>query len=176
LFDQHGVSLGHEELLALVHDVGGAVEERRRAEATWSAEQSPPRWPTAKVDPKCVYVSVDGIMYCTNQSEPHPQDPNRSRLIWQQMKVGCVYWQDEHERWHKRVLWGRESVEEFAASLFRLACECGYQEAQTKVFAADGGGMVLDHSPALLRRRHRHSGLVSCRRTCVDRRSRSPSG
>lgn len=139
LSDQHGVTLGHEELVALVHDVGGAAEAHRRAAAMWSAEQSPPRWPSPKVSPKCVYVSVDGIMYCTNQSEPHPQDSTRSRLIWQQMRVGCVYWQDESERWHKRVLWGRESVEEFAASLFRLACECGYAQAQTKVFAADGG-------------------------------------
>jgi len=91
-----------------------------------------------------VYVSCDGIMYCTNQSESDPQHPGQKRLIWQQMKVGCVYWQDEQERWHKRVVWGRESPEEFGASLFRLACECGYQEASEKIFAADGADWCWD--------------------------------
>ncbi len=90
--------------------------------------------------PRRVYVSCDGIMYCTNQSEPDPQQEGQQRLIWRQMRVGCVYWQDERDCWHKRVVWGQEEdFLSFGASLYRLACRCGYRQAEEKIFAADGG-------------------------------------
>lgn len=138
--DQHGVHVGHEEILEIVHDVGGAAERLRRAEVrAWQESPALKRgWPEPEVTPRRVYVSCDGIMYCTNQSEPDPQDPKRRRLVWQQMKVGCVYWQEASDRWHKQMIWGRESPEEFGACLFRLACRCGYRQATEKLFAADG--------------------------------------
>jgi hypothetical protein len=141
VFDQHGVRLSHEELLALAHDVGGEADRLRRAEVeVWRSTPAAQRtWPTAEVRPHRVYVSCDGIMYCTNLREPDPQHPGQERLIWQQMRVGCVYWQDEREVWHKEVVWGRESAEEFGASLFRVACRCGYREAAERLFVADGG-------------------------------------
>ena len=139
MFDQHGVRLSHHEMLDLVQDVGGAVDVQRRAEVEAWAQSADKHWPAAEVTPQRVYVSVDGIMYCTNEREPHPDDPTRQRLKWQQMRVGCVYWQDEHERWHKQMIWGREDAQSFGASLYRLACGCGYREADEKLFAADGG-------------------------------------
>ena len=135
--DQHGVHIGHDDMLQLVHDVGGVLDKQRQAEARRAIER--PSKIKAKVRPKQVYVSCDGIMYCTNQREPCPSDPTKKRLIWKQMRVGCVYWQDDRERWHKRVLWGQEELPIFAASLFQLACECGYREADEKIFIADGG-------------------------------------
>jgi len=60
------------------------------------------------------------------------------------MKVGCVYWQDDRDEWHKQMVWGRESPEQFGAALWRLACQCGYQEARERIFAADGGGWCWD--------------------------------
>lgn len=83
-------------------------------------------------------------MYCTNQLEPVPGKPGAFRLVWQQMKVGCVYWQDADGTWNKKMIWGRESPREFGAALFRLACRCGYREAAVKVFAADGGAWCWD--------------------------------
>lgn len=56
------------------------------------------------------------------------------------MKVGCVYCQDAEQHWHKQITWGRGSPEDFGAALWRVACQCGYQETQEKIFAADGGG------------------------------------
>lgn len=73
-----------------------------------------------------------------NQWEPDPQQPGESRLIWQQMRVGCVYWQ-EAGVWRKEAVWSREGAEEFCASLFRAARRSGYQEAEERVFVADGG-------------------------------------
>jgi hypothetical protein len=135
--DQHGVHLGHDEMLRLVHDVGGTVDAQRQSEAEHAAAHPSTIHP--EMQPQKVYVSCDGIMYCTNETERCPDNPQKNRLIWRQMRVGCVYWQDEKERWHKRVVWGQEDVQTFAASLYRLACQCGYREAQEKIFAADGG-------------------------------------
>ncbi len=125
----------------LVHDVGGAAEQKRLAEVEFWRQQpaGQRRWPQPEITPARVYVSCDGIMYCTNQTEPDPQHPGQQRLIWKQMRVGCVNWQDDDDRWHKRVVWGQEDdFLSFAASLYRLACRCGYRQAQEKTFAADG--------------------------------------
>lgn len=139
--DQHGVHIGHDDMLQLVHDVGGVLDAQRQAAAK-HAMKAPSKITskiTAQVRPKQVYVSCDGIMYCTNEREACPDDPEKKRMIWRQMRVGCVYWQDEKERWHKQVVWGQEDLQTFAASLFQLACECGYKEADEKIFIADGG-------------------------------------
>lgn len=141
LADQHGVHLGHEEMAQIVHEVGGFADKERREDAKAWRECPPEQrvWPEAEVTPQRIYVSCDGIMYCTNQAEPDPQNPGVNRLAWQQMRVGCVYWEDSGGRWHKRVLWGRESTQEFGVALYRLACRCGYRQAREKIFAADGG-------------------------------------
>ena len=139
VFDQHGVRLSHNEIVPLVHDCGGAFESQRRAEVQAWQDATDKHWPAPEVTPRRVYVSCDGIMYCTNEREPRPDDPDRQRLKWQQMRVGCVYGQDEQERWHKQVVWGREDVTAFGASLYRVACRCGYQQAEERIFAADGG-------------------------------------
>lgn len=141
---QHGVTLCHETILELAHDVGGAAERLRLAEARSIAARREPPPVTLTHPPKRLYVSVDGIMYCTNQTEADPDHPGQKRLKWQQMKVGCVYWQDAHERWQKQMIWGREAPEEFAASLWRLAMQCGYGPAEEKLFASDGGAWCWD--------------------------------
>lgn len=138
VFDQHGVRLSRDEMMQLVHDVGGAADRWRRAEyEAWRAAPVK-NWPQPQVTPERIYVSCDGIYYCTNQREPDPQRPGENRLIWQEMKVGCVAWQDEYGRWRKQVIWGRESPQEFGQALYLLACRCGYRQAQEKIFAADG--------------------------------------
>jgi hypothetical protein len=143
LMSQHGVTLCHETLVELAHEVGSAADRVRQAEARWSARsRSAPA--CEHPAPARMYVSVDGIMYCTNLREPDPDRPGENRLIWQQMKVGCVYWQDSTDHWHKQMVWGRESPEDFGAAVWRLACQCGYREAREKIFAADGGGWCWD--------------------------------
>lgn len=146
LADQHGVSLGHEAILELVHDVGAEAEKNRREAAQKCLRRAPDaaREIEPQVKPRRIYISCDGIMYCTNQSEPVAGNPGQKRLLWQQMKVGCVSWQDDADCWHKQMLWGRESPEEFGAALFDLACRCGYWQAAEKIFAADGGAWCWD--------------------------------
>lgn len=135
--DQHGLALGRERLWELAQDVGTHAERLKRAEAgRCRVGRRLPLKPN--VTPKRVYVTLDGILYPTNRSEPDPKDPSRQKTAYEQMKVGAVYWQDEKERWCKRMTWGRESPQEFVAVLYRLACRCGYEQAEEKVFAADG--------------------------------------
>lgn len=144
LANQHGVALSHDTLVRLVHDVGGCADRLRRADAGASVRQRTP--PAMRLDapPRRIWISVDGIMYCTNLRESDPDHPGRKRLVWQQMKVGCVAWEDADGAWHKQLVWGRESPEEFGAALWRLACRCGYVAAKEKLFAADGGAWCWD--------------------------------
>lgn len=135
--DQNSVHIGHDDMLQLVHDVGGIVDAQRQTEAKHAIE--PPSKIQPKVRPKRVYVSCDGIMYCTNEREPCPSAPQKNRLLWRQMRVGCVYWQDEKEGWQKQVIWGQEDLPTFTASLFQLAFEHGYRKAEGQIFIADGG-------------------------------------
>lgn len=144
LQDQHGVTLCHETIVILAQDAGGELDRFRQFEAARSARHRE-RPPAAEMPPpERICVSCDGIMYCTNQREADAQHPGQKRLLWQQMKVGCVAWQDAQERWHKRMIWGRESPEAFAAALWRLACQCGYVGAKEKLFQADGGAWCWD--------------------------------
>ena len=144
--DQHGVHLGHAELLQLSQEAGGMAEQERRVDLEHWRDCRGPRgaWPEPMVRPKRIYVSCDGIMYCTNFREPDPRHPGERRLIWQQMKVGCVYWQNDRDQWQKQMVWGRDTPEDFGAALFRVACECGYREAPEKIFASDGGEWCWD--------------------------------
>ena len=105
---QHGVTLCHETMRELAHDVGGAAERMRLAEARSSAARREPPPVTLTNRPNRVYVSVDGSLSCTNQTELDADHPGQKRLKWQQMKVGCVDWQDDRQRWHKQLVWGRE--------------------------------------------------------------------
>jgi hypothetical protein len=144
LADQHGVTLCHETIVSLAQQAGGELDRFRQLEAARSARRRDTPPAAVLPPPERICVSCDGIMYCTNQAEDDSQHPGQKRLIWQQMKVGCVAWQDEHKHWHKRVVWGRESPEDFAAALWRLACQCGYRQAKEKLFQADGGGWCWD--------------------------------
>lgn len=135
--DQHGVTLGHDRLWEIAQDVGTHAERLKQAAAA-RCRVGRKLSLTPDVTPKRVYVTLDGILYPTNLSEPDPADATHQKTVYQQMKVGAVYWQDDRERWHKRMTWGRESPAEFAATLYRLACRCGYEQAEEKLFAADG--------------------------------------
>ena len=59
---QHGVTRCHETELELGHEVGGAAERMRRAEARSSASRRVVPAVTVPTPPKRVYVSVEGII------------------------------------------------------------------------------------------------------------------
>jgi hypothetical protein len=90
--------------------------------------------------PKRLYISCDGITYRTCYREDDPEHPGQKRVIYQEMKCGAVYWQDEKERWHKQVVSGRDNPERFGLCLWKLAVECGLLSCPEVIFISDGGG------------------------------------
>lgn len=140
--DQHEVHLACETMWELVQHVGGALEEKRLAEVAYRAEHpfTPETTPQPVITPKRIYVSCDGIMYGTNETEPDLLHLGQRKQVWRQMRVGTVYWQDAKDRWHKQMIWGQEAdYQSFGRSLSELAVRHGYLQADEKLFAADGG-------------------------------------
>ena len=90
--DQHGVQLGHDPMMQLVHDVGDRAESERLAEVQrWQRTPGDKRqWPEPEITPERVHVSCDGILYCTNQAEPNARQEDSNRLIWRQMPPCCA--------------------------------------------------------------------------------------
>jgi hypothetical protein len=89
--------------------------------------------------PPRLYVSCDGITYRTRYREPDPEHKGQKRLVYQEMKVGTVFWQDAKGRWEKRVVHGRGNPARFGLDLWLLAVECGMLECADVVFISDGG-------------------------------------
>jgi hypothetical protein len=79
VFDQHGVRLAHEELIELVHEVGGQADRLRQAEAQVWLETPPAErvWPTPDVTPPhgCTSAATGS---CT---APTSASPIRARAI-----------------------------------------------------------------------------------------------
>lgn len=90
--------------------------------------------------PSRLYVSCDGITYRTRYREADPEHPREQRVVYQEMKVGAVFWQDRKQKWHKQVVSGRGDPQRFGLDLWRLAIRCGMLQAAEVIFISDGGG------------------------------------
>ena len=131
----------------LMQAAGGVAEEDQQAEIDRLSSESAGlhRERLLTCDrvgsvPSRLYVSCDGITYRTRYRETDPVHPKQKRVLYQEMKVGAVFWQDRKEKWHKQVVTGRGNPEEFGLDLWRLAVSCGMLHAAEVVFVSDGGG------------------------------------
>lgn len=136
--------LSDSVLNRLVQRVGGVAvgDEARRVAALAAAgvgrdreDQVPRRRVTA--GPKRLYVSTDGVLYPSRNREEIGGD--RRRIVYQEMKCGSVFWQNQKGAWEKRVLNGREDAATFGLRLWALAVECGLLAAGEVIFISDGG-------------------------------------
>jgi len=93
----------------------------------------------AREAPQRMYVSCDGITYRTQLREADPEHKGQQRLIYQEMKVGCVYWEDARGQWHKKAVAGRDDPERFGLSLWQMAVQCGMLTCPEVIFISDGG-------------------------------------
>jgi hypothetical protein len=144
LLSQHNVRLTDTTLDALMRKVGGV------AEADWQAQvqmlEALPRGVAREEKlkggpaPSRLHVSCDGIIYRTCYRQDDPENPGKKRLVYQEMKVGAVFWQDSKSHWHKRVVCGRDEPESFGLRLWKLAVECGLLTCPEVIFISDGGG------------------------------------
>ena len=118
LLEQHDVSVSDTTLDVLMRRAGGVAEaDRQKVLDALSAKSVGVEREEAVVvklpAPKRMYVSCDGIFYPTRYKEPDPDDPEQNRIKYQEMKVGTIFWQDQKNRWHKRVVSGRDDSERF---------------------------------------------------------------
>jgi hypothetical protein len=143
LLYQHDVRLSDTVLDRLMQTVGGVVDADRRArvevlqalpEGVGREQASSAQPPIAR--PRRLYISCDGAMYPTRQRE---ESEGQSRLVYQEMKCGTVFWQEGNDTWHKRVLASRDDAERFGLSLWELGVRCGLLEADEILFISDGG-------------------------------------
>lgn len=143
---QHDVRLTDSTLDTLMQQVGGVAEADRQTLIA-QLSSSPPG--IAREDqlaleepgspPDVLYVSTDGVMYPTRYREEHPHHKGQNRIVYQEMKAACVFWQDRHRCWQKRVLGGRDDSQRFGLSVWTRAMRCGLLEAGVVVFISDGG-------------------------------------
>jgi len=145
LLEQHDVSVSDTTLDVLMQRVGGVAEADRQnvLDALLTKSVGVEREEAVAVKlpaPRRMYVSCDGIFYPTRYKEPDPDDSEQNRIKYQEMKVGTVFWQDQKNRWHKRVVSSRDDSERFGLNLWHLAVECGMLNCPEVIFISDGGG------------------------------------
>jgi len=143
---QHEVSLTDTTLDCLMQAAGGtAVADREaRLDALEAAPKGVQRERmvlplNSSPAPKRLYVGCDGITYRTNLRQADANDSSLQRSVYQEMKVGAVFWQDARGKWHKQLTSGRGNPERFGLELWRLAVSCGMLEAEEVIFISDGG-------------------------------------
>ena len=144
LLYQHEVRLSDSVLDRLMQSVGQMAERERRqgVEQLQSLplgvirEEHVRAHEPSIAQPKRLYVSCDGILYPTRYRQ---EEKGVSRLCYQEMKCGTVFWQEGTSAWHKRVLSCRDDVDGFGLSLWRLAGQCGMLQADEVIFISDGG-------------------------------------
>jgi hypothetical protein len=146
LWYQHEVRISDSALDVLMRLAGTVAQKDREAEmgllesaSGWAAREAMVATEPLDFVPDRLYVSCDGVTYCTRYREETPEVPGESRLVYQEMKAGAVFWQDKGGRWHKRVVGGREEPPRFGLSLWALAVRCGLLEAKETIFISDGG-------------------------------------
>jgi len=144
LLAQHDVRVTDSTLDAVAQKVGGVAVADLREELDLLAALPPGVSREAKVAvqrpaPRRLYISCDGITYRTCYREDDPEHPGQKRVIYQEMKCGAVFWQDQKERWHKQVVTGRDGPERFGLSLWQLAVQCGLLTCPEVIFISDGG-------------------------------------
>jgi len=144
LREQHDARVTDSTLDSLMNHVGQVAERehQRKLDHLESLPVGRSREEAVEVQlppPRRMYVSCDGIIYRTRYREADPARRGSRRVVYQEMKVGCVFWQDAKERWHKRVVAGRDGPERFGLGLWALAVACGMLQCSEVIFISDGG-------------------------------------
>jgi hypothetical protein len=145
MLEQHDVRLTDSTLDTLMQQVGGVAEADRQDQLDALAAQPQGHYreqlvPARRPAPRRLYISCDGVIYRTRYREDDPEHPGEKRVIYQEMKVGAVYWEDAKGKWHKQVVTGRDDPQRFGLSLWLVAVECGMLDCPDVVFISDGGG------------------------------------
>lgn len=122
-----GLKVSERSVERIVHRVGSvALGQRSQQLEDFFADRQIPQ---AQIKAQRLYVTADGTTV-------HETDG------WHEVKVGCIYWQDERFDSHKHYVAGFDNSEVFGWRLWLEACGCGMREAKELVYIGDGAGWI----------------------------------
>lgn len=134
-----GQSICDDTVKQVVHQVGAVALQRQdqKLENFFADKQIP----HSQANPKKLYVAADGTTV-------HEDDG------WHEVKVGCVWWENEQFERDKRYVACFDSSETFGWHLWLQACRCGLRQADEVVYLGDGAGWVRTEH-------HKHFGRAT---------------
>jgi hypothetical protein len=122
-----GQKVSERTVERVVHQVGSVVsaQDNQELESFFADRQMP----QARANCERLYLSVDG-------TTAHETDG------WHEVKVGCIYWEDERFVEHKRYVGRFDNSETFGWHFWLEACRCGLRETKKVVFLGDGAPWI----------------------------------
>ncbi len=111
----------------VVHNVGAVVlqQQDREGESFFDGKQIP----HPQANPERLYVTVDGTTV-------HEED------AWHEVKVGCIYWEDQRLNRISRYVGRFDNSENFGCHVWFEACRCGFREAKEVIYIGDGAPWI----------------------------------
>lgn len=134
-----GQTVSDDTVKQVVHKVGSIVLQQQDQEC--DSFFTDKRIPQPQAKPERLYVAVDGTTV-------HETD------AWHEAKVGCIYFEDERFKRHKRYVGCFDRSQTFGWHVLFEACRCGFREAKEVVYIGDG-------SPWIRTEHRRHFGRAT---------------
>jgi len=122
-----GQTVSDDTVKQVVHKVGSIVLQQQDQEC--ESFFTDKRIPQPQAKPERLYLALDGTTV-------HETD------AWHEAKVGCIYFEDEQFRMHKRYVGRFDNSEDFGWHVWFEACRCGYREAKEVVYIGDGAPWI----------------------------------
>jgi len=122
-----GQCVSDDTVKQVVHQVGSMAHRQQTQELDgFLADRQIPQ---AHAEPEKLYVAVDGTTV-------HETD------AWHEVKIGCIYWEDERFGEHKRYVGRFDNSEAFSWYVWLEACKCGFRQAKEVVYLGDGAAWI----------------------------------
>jgi len=122
-----GQTVSDDTVKQVVHKVGSIVLQQQDQEH--DSFFTDKRIPQPQAKPERLYVAVDGTTV-------HETD------AWHEAKVGCIYFEDERFKRHKRYVGCFDRSQTFGWHVWFEACRCGFREAKEVVYIGDGAPWI----------------------------------
>ena len=122
-----GQTVSDDTVKQVVHKVGSVVlqEQNQEFEKFFTNKHIP----QTQAKPERLYVALDGTTV-------HETD------AWHEAKVGCIYFEDEQFKRHKRYIGRFDTSQTFGWHVWLEACRCGLREAKEVVYLGDGAAWI----------------------------------
>jgi len=122
-----GQTVSDDTVKQVVHKIGSvALQEQDQEFENFFTNRDIPQ---TQAKPERLYVALDGTTV-------HETD------AWHEAKVGCIYFEDERFKRHKRYIGRFDTSQTFGWHVWLEACRCGLCEAKEVVYLGDGAAWI----------------------------------